>query len=308
MSESDKASRGCFSFVLHAHQPLVLHHGTWPHGLEWLLEAAAETYLPLLRTIRRLSSDGIPFCANVSLSPVLLEQLAHPDFRVELPQYLQRKISSAAEDAAFFEQAGEHHLLYLARHWERTFREALSELEAMNGNLREGFRAAEQSGSINLMTSAATHGYLPLLGTEGSLSGQFQTAVRAHERHFGTAPKGVWLPECGYRPAGTWQPAVQPSGASQPAPVERPGIESALEASGLRFTIVDSHLVNDAELISSGARGSEDNAPSLYRPYHIDSCGGTHTCPCRPFRRVDRRHPACAGKCRWSAADALCPV
>ena len=271
MSESDKARRGCFSFVLHAHQPLVLHHGTWPHGLEWLLEAAAETYLPLLRTIRRLSSDGISFCANVSLSPVLLEQLAHPDFRVELPQYLQRKISSAAEDAAFFEQAGEHHLLYLARHWERTFREALSELEAMNGNLLEGFRAAEQSGSINLMTSAATHGYLPLLGTEGSLSGQFQTAVRAHKRHFGTAPKGVWLPECGYRPAGTWQPAVQPSGASQPASVERPGIESALEASSLRFTVVDSHLVNDAELISSAARGSEDNPPSLYRPYHIDN-------------------------------------
>ena len=260
---------GYFSFVLNAHQPLVLHHGTWPHGLEWLLEAATETYLPLLRTIRRLSEDGIPFRANVSLSPVLLEQLAHPDFCAELPHYLRRKIHSAIEDAAFFEQAGEHHLLYLARHWERTFQEALTEFTALDGSLIAGFRAAEQSGSIHLMTSAATHGYAPLIGTDGSLRGQFQTAVRVHEQHFGSRPTGVWLPECGYRPAGIWQPAVAPAGSSQPAPVERIGVETALADAGLRFTVVDSHLVNDSEPSSTAAHDTETAAPSLYRPYGI---------------------------------------
>ena len=255
--------------MLHAHQPLVLHHGTWPHGLEWLLEAAAETYLPLLRTIRRLNADGIALCANVSLSPVLLEQLAHADFRLELPQYLERKILSATEDAAFFEQAGELHLLHLARHWERTFRESLEELEALGGNLLEGFRAAEQSGSISLMTSAATHGYAPLLATDGSLRGQFQTAVRSHEKHFGRRPAGVWLPECGYRPAGAWQLPVALAGQPRPAPWQRAGVESALAEAGLRFTVVDSHLVNDAELTHSSASAGGQGAPSLYRPYRI---------------------------------------
>jgi 1,4-alpha-glucan branching enzyme len=269
ISKPVNPSAGCFSFVLHAHQPLVLHHGTWPHGLEWLLEAATETYLPLLRVIRRLSSDGVPFHANVSLSPVLLEQLAHPDFRAELLQYLQRKILSAKEDAAFFAQAGEHHLLYLARHWDRTFSEALAEFEALDGNLIAGFQAAEQNGSINLMTSAATHGYAPLIGTDGSLRGQFQTAVRVHKKHFGSSPTGVWLPECGYRPTGSWQPAVAPAGSSQPAPVKRVGVETALADAGLRFTIVDSHLVNDAEFVEGPPQSGETSAPSLYRPYGI---------------------------------------
>ena len=276
MSEANSGTAGAFSFVLHAHQPLVLHHGTWPHGLEWLLEAAAETYLPLLRTIRHLNNDGIPFCANVSLSPVLLEQLAHPDFRAELPQYLQRKILSATEDAAFFAQAGEQHLLYLARRWERIFRDSLEELEALDGNLLAGFRAAEKSGAIDLLTSAATHGYAPLLGTDGSLRAQFRTAIRSHDNHLGKPPRGVWLPECGYRPGGVWQPAVAPAGLRLPNPAERIGLETALAEAGLCFTIVDSHLINDAEPFPASppsVPAAGDHARSLYRPYRIAGSG-----------------------------------
>ena len=120
------------------------------------------------------------------------------------------------------------------------------------------------------MTSAATHGYAPLLGTDGSLRGQFQTAVRAHTRHIGSRPSGVWLPECGYRPAGAWQPAVEPKGSSRPAPIDRPGVETAVAAAGLRFTFVDSHLVNDAEFLSGSTAA---DAPSLYRPCTIEQSG-----------------------------------
>ncbi len=74
------------SFTLHAHLPYVIHHGTWPHGLEWLHEAAAETYLPLLAVLRRLEADGLALKANVSLSPVLLEQLSHPTFKAGIPE------------------------------------------------------------------------------------------------------------------------------------------------------------------------------------------------------------------------------
>jgi len=45
---------GYVSFTLHSHLPYVVNHGTWPHGLEWLHEAAAETYLPLLKVFAEL--------------------------------------------------------------------------------------------------------------------------------------------------------------------------------------------------------------------------------------------------------------
>ncbi|MGI4981564.1 MAG: 1,4-alpha-glucan branching protein domain-containing protein [Janthinobacterium lividum] len=250
--------------MLHAHQPYVVHHGTWPHGLEWLLEAAAETYLPLLDLAQRLLADGIRLQANVSLSPVLLEQLAHPDFRAELPRYLQRKIAAAQEDGAFFSQAGELHLLSLAQHWERVFTRAADILACLDGDLVAGFRRAQESGTLHLLTSAATHGYAPLLGTDESLRGQFQTAVETHRRHLGQAPLGAWLPECGYRPAGPWRFPVPPeSGAA--APEQRVGVEQVLAEAGLRFTFADSHMIGDAD--------SPDGVPgpnrTLYRPHTI---------------------------------------
>ena len=51
--------KGYLSFTLHAHLPYVVNHGTWPHGLEWLLEAATETYLPLLRVLGRLDRKSV---------------------------------------------------------------------------------------------------------------------------------------------------------------------------------------------------------------------------------------------------------
>jgi hypothetical protein len=39
-----------FALVLHTHLPMVVNHGRWPHGSDWLCEAAFECYLPLLET------------------------------------------------------------------------------------------------------------------------------------------------------------------------------------------------------------------------------------------------------------------
>src|SRR5471032_1264659 len=96
-----KDSLGYVTFALHSHLPYVVNHGTWPHGMEWLHEAAAETYLPLLRVLANLERDGVPSCFNLNLSPILLEQLAHPVFIAEFPNYLGRKIVAAKEDEAY---------------------------------------------------------------------------------------------------------------------------------------------------------------------------------------------------------------
>src|SRR4249919_2071345 len=67
-------SLGYVTFALHSHLPYVVNHGTWPHGMEWLHEAAAETYLPLLRIFSELEQEGLALNANVNLSPILLQQ------------------------------------------------------------------------------------------------------------------------------------------------------------------------------------------------------------------------------------------
>src|ERR1700753_4314089 len=95
---ADNKSLGYVTFALHSHLPYVVNHGTWPHGMEWLHEAAAETYLPLIRMLAGLERDGIRFNCNLNLSPILLEQLAHPAFIAEFPNYLTRKIVAARED------------------------------------------------------------------------------------------------------------------------------------------------------------------------------------------------------------------
>ncbi|HEY0345955.1 MAG TPA: hypothetical protein VGC59_14970, partial [Solirubrobacteraceae bacterium] len=66
---------GELAIVLHTHMPYVAGFGTWPFGEEWLWEAIATSYLPLLELL-----DSIPPTPPVTLSltPVLCDQLEEP--------------------------------------------------------------------------------------------------------------------------------------------------------------------------------------------------------------------------------------
>jgi 1,4-alpha-glucan branching enzyme len=216
--------------------------------MEWLLEAAAETYLPLLRMLSNLERDNIRFHANLNLSPVLLEQLSHPSFIAEFPRYVTRKIVAAREDEAFFIQAGDDHLAETARFWHHFFTQALEDFQRFNGDIVGAFRHFNDTGLIEIITSGATHGYLPLLGTDESVRAQIRTAVETHVRHFGKAPRGIWSPECGYRPAGFWNyPVPFAEGFPTPPGFERIGVEQALAESNIEFFVVDTHLVEDSQ-------------------------------------------------------------
>jgi 1,4-alpha-glucan branching enzyme len=276
------------SFTLHAHLPYVIHHGTWPHGLEWLHEAAAETYLPLLRVMRRLEGDGLALKANLSLSPVLLEQLTHPTFKDEFPKYVERKIVSAREDENYFRQNGEHRFAETAVFWLQFFEQTLRDFHELDRDIVKGFRHFSETGAIEILSCAATHGYLPLLGTDESVTAQIRTAIAVHERHLGSKPRGMWIPECGYRPAGPWQAPVAASGEDYARPTfTRIGIEEALAEAGIEYFFVDTHLVEESILFTpyqmmSGNLGMllhnlpahdlkrRSDMESLYRPYIVD--------------------------------------
>jgi len=280
---------GFLSFTLHAHLPYVVNHGTWPHGMEWLHEAAAETYLPLLRVLGRLERDGIGLQCNLSLSPILMEQLAHPVFLAEFPKYVTRKIVSAREDEAFFIQSGENHYAETARFWHRFFTEALGDFEALGGNIVAAFRHFHEAGLIEIIACCATHGYLPLLGTDESVRGQIRTAVATHRRHIGESPRGMWIPECGYRPAGDWSyPVAAADGSALPPQFARIGVEQAVSESDIDYFFVDTHLVEESERPASPYRPPKgfvprvlDPAPpqqsqyrSPYRPYYVEGSYG----------------------------------
>ena len=67
------APRGTLAVVLHSHMPYVEGFGTWPFGEEWLWEAIATSYLPLLDVL-----DAHPGRVTLSITPVLADQLEAP--------------------------------------------------------------------------------------------------------------------------------------------------------------------------------------------------------------------------------------
>ena len=254
--------------------------------MEWLHEAAAETYLPLLRVLKNLERDHIRFHCNLNLSPILLEQLAHPTFVAEFPNYLTRKIVAAREDEAFFIQSGEHHFAEIARFWHRFFSQAREDFQRFDRNLVNAFRHFNDTGLIDIITTAATHSFLPLLGTDESVRAQVRVAVDIHTRHFGKAPRGIWAPECGYHPAGFWDyPVANLEASSAPHGFDRIGIDQAFSEAGLEFFYVDTHLIETSRRASTPSSLAIPSVPtdsqteertrephrSLYQPYSVVS-------------------------------------
>ncbi len=95
-----------FSLVLHSRIPYVPAPGSWPRGTDWLYEAAAEGYLPLLLVFERLCEEGHPARINISFTPVLVEQLKSPSFAAKLKEYLKMKVTISPSDRAYFERTG----------------------------------------------------------------------------------------------------------------------------------------------------------------------------------------------------------
>ena len=233
---------GAFCMILHGHIPYVLGHGTWPHGSDMLYEAAAETYVPLLWALEELVAEGISPNVTISLSPITVEQLADERFKTWFETYLGGRQSIAHENSLEFESRGDGHLAYLAREWRERYR-ALREafVDGYGRDLVAAFRRMQDGGHIEVMTCAATHGYLPLLHEDASIYAQIQQAVQTYEKHFGRRPRGIWLPECAYRPRCDWAPPPEIGYPDTPYP--RKGIEEFLGESGFDYFIVDTHML-----------------------------------------------------------------
>jgi 1,4-alpha-glucan branching enzyme len=184
---------GALALVLHSHMPYVEGFGTWPFGEEWLWEAVASVYLPLLDVI-----DGAPL--TLGLTPVLCDQLeamrGEPGER-----YLRhlREVVGAihAEDSAGLERGGEAALASEVRRAGGEYAAAEDAFERRGRDLLAAFRSLER---VERWASAATHALLPLLASDAGRRLQLATGTASHQRRFGEWGGGFWLPECAYEP------------------------------------------------------------------------------------------------------------
>ena len=106
---------GAFTFVLHSHLPYARQAGMWPHGEEWVHEAIAETYVPLLDALNDLIAEGVNFHLTIGITPILAEQLADPLIIEHFVHYAAERAAWAAKDVKRFEESGDLALRDLAK-------------------------------------------------------------------------------------------------------------------------------------------------------------------------------------------------
>jgi 1,4-alpha-glucan branching enzyme len=210
---------GRMLLVLHAHLPYVRHpeHERFLEE-DWFFEAVTETYVPLAEMFGSLEAEGVRARAGVVLSPTLSEMLADPVLQGRYVAHLDRLVTCADRE---FERRRDTPFHDAAAMYCERLRRVRELYLSWDRNPLSEFRRLQERGVVEIVTCGATHGFLPLMKVEETARAQIEIGCRNYEKHFGTRPKGIWLPECAYRP----------------------GLDALLSASGIEYFFLDSHGV-----------------------------------------------------------------
>jgi 1,4-alpha-glucan branching enzyme len=181
------APEGELVVVLHTHMPYVEGFGTWPFGEEWLFEAMATSYLPLLDVLER--DDA---AITMSVTPVLCDQLEAPGIGERFLAFLRDVRAGTHELDIEGCREGAPELVPELEASARDYARADARFEGIGRDL---IRTLQPHVS---WTSSATHAVLPLLATEAGVELQVATGIASHRRRFGDWRGGFWLPECGH--------------------------------------------------------------------------------------------------------------
>ena len=252
-----------FILTLHSHLPYVLNHGRWPHGSDWLCEAALDTYLPLVEQLRALQTERQAAPVTIGITPVLANQLAHPTFVAEFDRFLEQRLAACAEAPASLEKTRDLALLPLVDYWRGRLLRLQALWRSLDGDLVRTFRRFQDEGSLEIIGSAATHGYLPLLARPESIALQLRTGQAEHRRLFGRGAAGCWLPECAYRP----------------------GVEAHLADAGFRYFFTDAHLAR-----AGAPLGAYPDVPLGVERFDVERGSGPEPAPIAAVRSPNRAY------------------
>lgn len=217
--------QGYLAIILHAHLPYV-RHPEYKQSLEerWLYEAITEVYIPLLLVLERLVEEGVDFRLTFSLTPTLGSMLLDPLLQSRYLSRLEQLIELAERE--IYRTRSQLEFNGLARMYFQRFRKTRTAfIDRYRGNLISAFQNLAGSGKVEIMATAATHGYLPLLSINPSaVRAQVRIGVEFYRQMLGRDPQGFWLPECGYCA----------------------GLEEILKEQGLRYTVLETHGITRA--------------------------------------------------------------
>ena len=191
-------SKGYLSLVLHAHLPFV-RHPEYADFLEedWFYEGMTETYLPLLDVFERLVSEDIDFRITINISPTLCAMMADPLLRQRYRQRLDSLVEFSEKEVA--RTRNDSKLNACAQMYHRNLRRCRElYVDWYRCDILSAFRKFQDWGKIEIITCAATHGFLPLMLRPEAQRAQIRVGVSEYRRYFGSQPKGIWLPECAY--------------------------------------------------------------------------------------------------------------
>lgn len=184
---------GNVAIVLNAHFPYVRHDDRWPHGEDGLHAVIAESYVPLLRMLLDLRRGNEPLPLTLSISPILLEQLADPLLPGQVIKWMADWRTRAEVDLSRYIAYGNGHGAYLARfylEWIDSIAQCFT--ERFGGNLITAIRNA-LTNAVDVLLAPATYAYLPHL-SQASINAQLKTGVLPLVRSLGRRPIGLWLP------------------------------------------------------------------------------------------------------------------
>ena len=211
---------GAFCLVLHSHLPWLPGHGVWPLGEEWLFQAWAESYVPLVAELDSLAAQGHRDVLTLGVTPVLAAQLDHPRMRAETGTWVglweqrARELGSARDETR--RAAGRREYAAAAR-----CAELLESRWAAGGS--PVLRSLRDDGVVELLGGPAAHPVLPLLQPE-FVTTPLRAGLDDAVWRFGERPAGVWLPECAWAPH----------------------LAEGLSAAGVRHFVVDEQTVRDS--------------------------------------------------------------
>lgn len=212
-------NKGYLCLVLHTHLPYV-RHPEFEDFLEedWLYEAITETYIPLIEVFENLVKDKVDFRLTMSLTPTLISMLSDNLLQERYLAHIDKLIELAGKEIERTRLEPEFNRL--ARMYRERFSRCRDIFSQYNRNLALAFKKFQDLGKLEIITCAATHSYFPLMEVaKSSIRAQLKCAVSQYEKVFGRAPRGIWLPECGYNP----------------------GDDQLLKESGLRYFFTDAH-------------------------------------------------------------------
>lgn len=189
---------GHLILLLHAHLPYV-RHPEYEYALEenWLFEAIRETYLPLLDILEQIVNDGISPRLTLSISPPLIEMLNDDLLKRRFVRSLYQLIELSEAEIRRTRRSAFEPLACLYHAQFKRIKKLYE--ERYGGNLVASFKRLQDDGHIEIVTTAATHAFLPAFAQHpDAVRRQIALGVRSYSLNFGREPAGFWLPECGY--------------------------------------------------------------------------------------------------------------